>query len=300
MVTSSDLLSPDVLRQLNALSVVTRRSVQGLRQGSHRSTRRGHGVEFAEYRQYELGDNPRYIDWNLYARSDKIYIKRYLEEENVSLFIVIDGSRSITHPDLREKWAWAKTLATFVAYIGLSSQDPVTLAVLGLGSSPTLWGGRAFHRTASFLSNIESRLDEDLPQPLLIPEAKRAASKMKFPGICVFISDFLYPVHQVAEILGVFRARNMEVHAVQVLGQQDINPAAETPGATLADSETGGELSVSLDTSSRAEYGSLLANHSQSVRAHCLSHQVQFSSHTVAEPITTSCLEALQHMALFV
>ena len=300
MASDTTRVTPQILRQLDAFSMHSRRSVLGLRQGSHRSLRRGHGVEFAEYRQYELGDNPRYIDWNLYGRTDKLYIKRYLEEENVSLFVVIDSSASITHPALRIKWEFARTLATYTAYIALSSQDPVTTCVLGYGASPTFWGGRAFAGVNRFLDATAASLPEVPRNINVVSEARRIASRMTFPGICVMISDFLYPTAEVAALLSAFRSRNMEVHAVQVLGPLDIEPGKGTIGATLVDSETGESLPVSLDSESRSVYQARLQSHNKQVREHCLSSQVQFTSTIIEEPISACCIETLNNMALFV
>ena len=294
-------IEPHILRTLDALSLRTRRAVQGLRQGTHRSVRRGHGVEFAEYRQYELGDNPRYIDWNLYGRSDKVYIKRYLEEENVSVFVVIDGSNSLVHPELRVKWDFAKTLASYIGYIALSAQDPVTIASLGYGSSPAFLGGRAFNRIPLFLNSLESKFLRDAKPLSLSTEARRLASRMNFPGICILISDFLYPPTEVAEILSAFRARNMEVHAVQVLSPLDIDPSKATGGeATLTDSETGEELPLALDARSISTYQKRMLAHVSSVRSHCLAHQVQFTSQVAEQPLSETCIKALREMSLFV
>jgi uncharacterized protein (DUF58 family) len=293
-------IGPEILRKLDAFSLHTRRAVLGFRQGTHRSIRRGHGVEFAEYRQYELGDNPRYIDWNLYGRSDKLYIKRYLEEENVSVFIVIDGSGSLTHPDLSIKWQFAKTLATYAGYIALASQDPVTISVLGHASSPAFAGGRAFSRIPALLTSLESRFTYEPKDIDLIKEARRLASRMNFPGVCIFLSDFLYPVLEVSEVLAAFRARNMEVHAVQVLSESDVTPGNSPDGITLADSETGESAPLLLDAGSLLTYQKRMVSHVASVRSHCLSHQVQFSSHIAKEPLSEGCISALQEMSLFI
>ena len=221
-------LSQDTIRLLNAFAMRTRRSFYGIRQGSHRSQRRGHGVEFSDFRNYELGDNPRYIDWNLFARSDKLLVKRYLEEENVALYIVIDGSRSMTHPSLQEKWDLACHIAAFASYIGLASQDPVTISILGGPHSPRFWSGRSFGPLTSFLREATETLVSPDAQELRLPEeARRAATRVSFPGICLVISDFLCPLEDVAATLAAFRARNMEVHAVQVLGESDLSLESE-------------------------------------------------------------------------
>jgi uncharacterized protein (DUF58 family) len=258
-------------------------------------------VEFAEYRKYEIGDNPRYIDWNLFARSDKLYIRRYLQEENVSLFIIIDGSRSLTHPALRSKWDLATLIAAFASYIALSAQDPVTISVLGGPHSSIFWGGRAFNSVKNFLGQATDTLVQDAPLDIDIVElSRRLATRVQFPGVCLVISDFLYASDTVAEVLGAFRARNMEVHAIQLLGSSDIEPDPGAIGATLTDSETGEQLGLSLDPESRARYAQLLQEHTNTVRNHCLSHQIKFVSTEVKEPLAECGIETLTNMSLFV
>jgi len=294
-------LDAHTLRLLDTFALRTRRSFYGARQGTHRSQRRGHGVEFAEYRSYELGDNPRYIDWNLYARSDKIYVKRYLEEETVSVFMVLDGSRSLTHPALQSKWHAAAHFATCASYVALASHDPVTISVLGGRQSPQFWGPRAFAPLSDFLDAEGTSLITNEPKKIdLIESARIAATRVKFPGICVVVSDFLYPLQDVVTMLASFRARNMEIHAVQILGARDLDPAPGSDGGALVDSETGEEIGLSLDPSSRALYAERLAAHTEAVRSHCLSAQIQFHQAIAQEPLAENSVSILSTMGLFV
>ncbi len=294
-------LSQETLRLLNAFAMRTRRSFYGIRQGSHRSQRRGHGVEFADYRNYELGDNPRYIDWNLFARSDKLLVKRYLEEENVALYIVIDGSRSMTHPSLRAKWDLACHVAAFASYIGLASQDPVTISVLGGPHSPRFWSGKAFGPLSSFLSKAgESLISPDVRDINVPEEARRAATRVSFPGICMVISDFLLPLADVAATIAAFRARNMEVHAVQVLGESDLELEPTFDALTVSDSETGEVRGVALDSGTQEHYSGLLSDHIARVREHCLASQVKFISATASGSPSSVGLDTIRRMGLFV
>jgi len=294
-------LDAHTLKLLDTFAIKTRRSFYGARQGTHRSQRRGHGVEFAEYRSYELGDNPRYIDWNLYARSDKIYVKRYLEEETVSVFMVLDGSRSLTHPALQKKWHAGAHLATCASYIALASHDRVTISVLGGRQSPQFWGPRSFAPLGDFLDAEGQKLITEAPQEInLLESARIAATRVRFPGICVVISDFLYPLSDVVTMLSSFRARNMEIHAVQVLGEQDLNPAPGSDGGTLVDSETGEELGLSLDASSRERYVEGIRQHTEAIRNHCLSAQIDFLQIDARDPLAENSIAALGAMRLFV
>ena len=296
-------LSPQSLRLLDAFALRAKRSFFGMRQGAHRSQRRGHGVEFAEYRQYEIGDNPRAIDWNLYSRSDKLYIKRYLEEQNVSLYIVIDGSRSMTHSQLRAKWDLAVHIAACASYIALATQDPVILSVIGGPHSPRYWGGRAFAPLTRFLTDaIDAIVSDETLDIDLVSTAKRLATRVRFPGILLFISDFLYPIDQVAGVLSHFRARNMEIHAVQVLGPDDSSLDSSSAGQTVVDSETGLTQGIALSTDSLSLYRQLLTDHIAAVRQHCLSHQISFLTTSLVDEasVEETALTAISSMGLFI
>ena len=296
-------LTPDTLRLLDALAMRSRRSFYGQRQGAHRSQRRGHGVEFAEYRQYELGDSPRAIDWNLYGRSDKLYIKRYLEEENVELYDIIDGSRSMTHTALRAKWDLAATIATCASYIALATQDPVTISVLGGPHSQSFWGGRAFAPLTRFIEAASTFVASDEAAPLdLADEARRAATRTKFPGICLVLSDFLYPLETVGATLAGFRGRNMEIHVVQTLGESDLSPAGGARYATLIDSETGATHGLSFTTEISQRYQELLTRHNDDLREHCLKHHITYSRATTDSRRSHEevAIDTLTAMGLFV
>jgi uncharacterized protein (DUF58 family) len=296
-------LSPQALRLLDSFALRAKRSFYGIRQGAHRSQRRGHGVEFAEYRQYEVGDNPRSIDWNLYSRSDKLYCKRYLEEENVAVYIVIDGSRSLTHTALRKKWDTAVAIASSVGYIALATQDPVVVSILGGPYSPRYWGGRAFAPLCSFLAKASEQVVSDTTTDIdLVRAAKQAAARVRFPGICVVISDFLYPRERLQEVLAPFRARNMEIHAVQVLGPGDLALQSSRDGLVLLDSETGGTRGVEVSRATEAQYARVLREHNAQVRQDCLAAQVSFTEASLSEgaSIEQCALEVVGRMGLFV
>jgi hypothetical protein len=296
-------LSTHSLKLLDAFTLRARRSFYGIRQGAHRSQRRGHGVEFAEYRRYEVGDNPRAIDWNLYSRSDKLYVKRYLEEENVALHIVLDGSRSMTHADLRVKWDLAAYIALAAGYISLSTQDPVTISILGGPNSPRYWGGRALGPLTRFLREATKKVISTSFENIdLSSAAKRLASTVRFPGILLFISDFLYPVQEVASVLAHFRARNMEIHAVQVLGPNDWALDTSTSSATLIDSETGSSQGIELGAESFSLYTSLIQGHVSAVREHCLSSHISHTDARISEQDSPEelALSTIRRVGLFI
>lgn len=296
-------LSADSFRILNALTLRTKRSFYGTRYGSHRSLRRGHGMEFAEYRNYEVGDNPRTIDWNLYGRSDKLYSKRFLEEENVAVYIIIDGSRSITHPDLAEKWECARCIALATAYTALSSHDIVTVSVLGGATSQKFSGGRSFTGVSDFLTSQRAYFDrEDVAEIDLTREVTALAARLTFPGICIFVSDFLYSREKIYEMFAPLRSRNLEMHAIQILGSNDMHPTQSDDSAFLRDSETGEQQGVVLTAQTLKEYKGLLRVHNDSVRSLCLDQGSTFIQAQIIDKQSAeeSAIVAVTSMGIFV
>jgi hypothetical protein len=128
--------TPEFIARLEQLRIKTRREYVGLGKGSHLSPRRGSSLEFSDFRHYSLGDDFRYIDWGLYGRTDKLYIKLFKEEEDLLTYIFIDASASMGFPARDHKFAAAIATALAVAYIALASGDRVMIRVLGGTGSP--------------------------------------------------------------------------------------------------------------------------------------------------------------------
>src|SRR5215207_5558122 len=118
------------LRQLERLLLLMRSPVRGGLKGGRRSVKRGQSVEFADYRDYTLGDDLRQLDWNVYARLEKLFVKLFVEEEDVTITILIDGSASMAS-GRPEKLLFAKRAAAALGYIGLASEDRVAVSALG-------------------------------------------------------------------------------------------------------------------------------------------------------------------------
>src|SRR5215831_18854639 len=124
------LFTPQFLARLETLRIRARRRFLGNRPGGHLSLRRGTGLEFADYRHYTPGDDPRYIDWKLYSRTDRPYIKLFQEEEELYTYLFLDLSASMAHPAGDEKDVAARDLALALAYVVLANDDAVTIHML--------------------------------------------------------------------------------------------------------------------------------------------------------------------------
>src|SRR6186713_2506338 len=127
---ASPLLSPQLLAQLEHLELVTRKVFRGRLKGERKSKRKGQSVEFADFRNYVPGDDLRFIDWNLYARLDKMFLKLFLEEEDLHFYALIDASASMSFGE-PTKLLFARQLAAALGFIGLCRADRVKIEALG-------------------------------------------------------------------------------------------------------------------------------------------------------------------------
>src|SRR5438093_3611383 len=130
---SAPLLSPQLLAQLERLELVSRKIFRGRMKGERRSKRKGQSVEFADFRQYVPGDDLRFIDWNLFARMERLYLKLFLEEEDLHFYALLDTSASMDFGE-PTKLQYAKQLAASLAFIGLCRADRVKVETLDTSS----------------------------------------------------------------------------------------------------------------------------------------------------------------------
>ena len=139
------LLDPDFLARLDRLHLISRKIFRGRMQGEQRSRRRGQSVEFADFRSYVAGDDLRFVDWNLYARLDRLFLKLFLEEEELHFYALIDDSRSMEFGEPSKLWR-AKQIAAALGYIGLCRADRVKLESFSMpvrSTVPVLRGRRS-------------------------------------------------------------------------------------------------------------------------------------------------------------
>src|SRR5271170_7592223 len=154
---AAPLLSPELLTQLERLELVSRKVLRGRLKGERRSKRKGQSVEFADVRNYVPGDDLRFIDWNTYARLDRLFLKMFFEEEDLHFYVLLDASRSMDF-GLPTKLLYAKQLAAALGFIGLVRSDRVRIETLGQSSrqpGPVLRGRASLWRMLSYLDGIQ-------------------------------------------------------------------------------------------------------------------------------------------------
>src|SRR5213594_2960483 len=212
--------SPEFLAQLERLSLLSRRAFRGSVRGERRSPRRGHSVEFADYRAYGVGDDLRYVDWNIYGRLDRLHVKLFVDEEDLCLHLLVDASASMGF-GAPSKLYYAVRLAAALGFVGLVNFERVGLGVLrervAEGWPPTR--GRAqVLPLMEFLARVEpggvTGIDDGLAN---------YAQRAREPGLVVLVSDLLDPAGYERGIRALLE-RRFDVHVVHLVDPEEMNP----------------------------------------------------------------------------
>ena len=239
----------DFLRRLERLAVLVRRPVRGGLKGGRRSVKRGQSVEFADYRDYSLGDDLRQLDWNVYARLEKLLVKLFIEEEDLTVALLVDGSASMTHgaPD---KLVFAKRAAAALGYVALAAEDRVVLASLAGRTSRRRAALRGSGRAFRLLAELSAIQPAAGPTDL-VAACRHALAQVTGRGVIVLVSDLLDPGAERA--LRDLAGTGSEVIVLHVLAPDEVTPTLEGD-LRLVDAETGATVDVTLDLAARERY----------------------------------------------
>ena len=243
------------LRQLERLKLLLRQPVRGGLKGGRRSVKRGRSVEFADYRDYVLGDDLRQLDWNVYARLEKLFVKLFIEEEDVTVSLIVDASASMAtgRPD---KLLFAKRAAAALGYIGLASEDRVQLTVLGGRVARRRNGLRGSGRVFRLLGDLSGIVPAQGPSDL-VAAARHAAAQLHGRGLVILISDLLDPGAD--RVIRELAATGSELVILHVLSPEEIDPLLEGD-LRLVDTETGEGIEVTVDLATLDAYRARLAD----------------------------------------
>ncbi|MGC3989289.1 MAG: DUF58 domain-containing protein [Chthoniobacteraceae bacterium] len=264
---ASPLFDSAFLAKLEQLYLLARKLFRGDQRAERRAHQIGSSLEFADYRNYAPGDDLRNIDWNIYGRLDRLFIKLFEEEQDLHIYLLVDASASMhwtPRPGALSKFDQARRLAASLAYIGLANLDRVNVltfdAVLGRDTG-FLRGKSQFYKALDFL-----RVEPSSPRPTQLAESCRLfARRMKRRGLVFVLSDFFDP-RGYEEALALLRHSQFDVHAIQIADPAELNPdgvrrpAAGGSGNRGADRDHGGPGAASrlrapgAGISRRAEY----------------------------------------------
>ncbi len=289
--TPGSMIAPQALMAIKNLELRARVVVQGFWTGLHRSPYHGFSVEFTEYRQYTPGDDPRYLDWRLYARSDRYYIKRFEDETNLRCFLLVDNSKSMTFGSAGySKAEYANTLAATLAYFLHHQGDAIGLLTFDEQIREYL---PARHRTGH-LRHLMLALEKpaggattDLTAPL-----KRIAEMVTRRGLMVLISDLLAPIDTLDRNLGSLVASGHEVMVFHLFDPKEMDFRFDD--ATLfEDLESGRDLYID-PAAARRDYLQKLQAHIAAARQTCEKLGVSYHQWTSDRPLETALSDFLK------
>ncbi len=262
--TQAPLLSPQLLARLERLELVSRKIFRGRLKGERRSKRKGHSVEFADFRSYVPGDDLRFIDWNTYARLDRLFLKMFLEEEDLHFYTLIDASLSMNF-GTPTKLDYAKQLAAALGFIGLVRGDRVRIETLGQPlrtPGPVLRGRRNLWRMLDQLSAIEPGETTPLAQGI-----KNFSLRSTGKGILVLITDLMDKSGYEAA-LRYLVSQQMDVYLIHLLSAEELDPGIEGD-LKLIDCEDADSAEITASSPLLARYQRTLNSFIESARAFC-------------------------------
>jgi uncharacterized protein (DUF58 family) len=284
------LLTPDLLRRLEQFQLLAQRRAKSSAKGERRSKARGQSVEFADHRNYTVGDDFRYLDWNLFGRLDRLFLKLYEEERELPVTIFLDASESMTFGTPR-KFDFARQVAAAIGYVALCGFDRVTVNIFPdvpaeAAVRGALRGVRGRKSALEFFQNLHRVSAQGAAN--FNESVRRGALMTRSTGVAVVLSDFLDPAGYETG-LNALIGRGFQVNAVQILAPQEMNPA-DFGDLRLIDSETGAFQEVTFGRYRLKAYQQTVHNFCQRLREYCQSRGVSF--------FTATSDTALEHLLL--
>jgi uncharacterized protein (DUF58 family) len=303
-MTTSNLIDSELMKKLEALRIQVRRAFPGVTRGERRSPRRGSSVEFADFRKYEAGDDFRHVDWNIYARLERLMLRQFVEEEDLRIDILIDSSASMRLPAALSKFDYARRIAALLAFLAVDGHDRVGVSTYDSNLEPGVraargrghffqvlrfleaFGGDHVSRVASSARGPERPPALNLDTSDLVAESAGVepspgkptdlastlwgfAKAARKPGVLFVLSDF-FDDSDYRRQVKMLAHDGFELNMIQILSRQDLEPQL-TGDLELIDSETGQSCEISSwDVGLRA-YHAALANFTAGLESFCRS-----------------------------
>ena len=288
---SSSRIDPDSLMRIKNLQLRSKVVVEGFYNGLHRSPFHGFSSQFSEYREYVSGDDLRYVDWKLYARSDRYYIKRFEDETNLRCYVLLDRSKSMEFGSLSySKSDYAVTLAATLAYFLNKQRDAVGLLTFHdqLGEyTPARYRPGHFHRLLVALETPLSGKKTDLISPI-----RQIAEITRRRSLVVLISDLLSDPGELEKSLGSLRSCGHDVIVFQVLDPAEVNFDFQEP-SLFFDLESGKKLYIDPKTAKK-RYLERLQAHESIIKQACENHGIDRFQLMTDRPLEDAMFDFLQ------
>ena len=294
----TELFDKEFLRKLESLAFISRRLYRGQARGAHTSVRRGTSLDFADFRAYQPGDDFRTIDWGIYGRLDRLVVRLYAEEEDLSVHLLLDASASMSFGS-PPKIDYARRLAAALGYVGIGSLDRVGVTTFGAGLAgggaaalaPRRGRAQLFH-LLEYLSALRPAGRTDIARSL-----EEYARRSRSPGLAIVISDLLDDSLQgYRRGLQALQFHDFEVVLVHVLDREEIGPG-EQGALRLTDMETGQMLPLYVDRQLLAAYRARVTGFFAEVETFCLGARIEYLRTATLVPFEDVVLRYLRQGA---
>jgi uncharacterized protein (DUF58 family) len=294
MTSNTTFIDPTVLSSLDNLELRARVVVEGFVSGLHKSPHRGFSVEFTDYRHYYRGDDMRHVDWKLYARSDKFYIKQYEDETNVRCYVVLDSSASMGYASgAMSKLEYGRTLASALAYFIMRQRDAVGLITFDEQVNeyiPALCRQPHLIRILRVLAGLKAGARTDVVRPL-----SDLASNLNRKSMVILISDMLEDEEQIIKTLQRLRSMGNDVIVFHVLDDAELHFRFQE-ATEFIDAETS-ESFITQPQSIRAAYLENLGNYLEFCKKQCQSSGVDYCLLNTSQPLDTALYSYISRRA---
>ena len=275
-----DIFDAKFLRKLESLCIECKKTYSGVRKGNYEAVnKKGTSIEFADYQEYIPGDDFRYIDWNIYGRLDKLLVKTFKEEEELSVHILFDVSRSMMFPEEDKKFDYAKDLVIALSYIALSSKNSVRVATMQdiskkfKDKTPFFQQKENIFTIADFLQKVtpegEINLVDYISKYIYEVKGRR--------GTVVVISDFMMKPEIYTKGFNLLRFKNFDIKVIQILGANELDPFGKTRRGQILDVETNEKMTINFSEANRKRYKVALEEHNQRLRHFCSVNRIVYS-----------------------
>ncbi|TWT28041.1 DUF58 domain-containing protein [Planomicrobium sp. CPCC 101110] len=266
-------LPGDWINRLSRYSIGTKAKIRGHHKGSHRSMRFGSSLDFSDFREYHLGDDVRHIDWNVYARTEKVYIKRFLDEQEMRVHLLMDNSKS-----MEKKWLFTRQLAFSLGMMVLSGDDRLTVSAGQKEGAPFRKKGKSARKLFEhFVSNLQ--------EPAALSFARTASFHAAKDSTVVFVlSDGLEPLEDWRQFFKQAPKYSHDVRFLHILSKEERLPEY-TGDVRFIDEETGEAVNVTLTPDAAASYQEKREMHEKGLEALCRKHGIHYLQVSVEEGI---------------
>ncbi len=281
---SQRFIDPVVLSRIKSLPLIARSVVEGFIAGMHRSPYHGFSLDFAEYRPYSPGDDIRTVDWRVYARSDKFFVKKFQGDTNTQVYLLLDCSKSMAFASQKlSKHDYGRFLAAALAYLARRQSDAVGLLTFASGAK-RLTPPRARHH---HFHTVLRHLEESQPtETIAIANALESlASLVRKRSVIVLISDFYQDPEEIAAAMRSFHHRGHDLVLFHLLDPVELDPPFSDT-ATLEDMESGERLVYVPE--SRADYLKRLREHVKILKKECSDVSIDYELLDTSKPLDSA------------